>query len=94
MKTSKKEKKRLIIISFMIVSLIVVLITSSFSDWSTIMENNSKLVSLENQYNELINAERSLSSEVTKLKDPEYVARYAKEKYLYSTDGEVIIRMD
>ena len=38
--------------------------------------------------------EKSLQSEVAKLKDPDYVARYAKEKYLYSSDGETIIRMD
>ena len=27
------------------------------------------------------------------LEDPEYVARYAREKYLYSKDGELIIRI-
>ena len=29
----------------------------------------------------------------TKLQDPDYVARYAREKYLYSKDGEIIIRI-
>mgnify|MGYP001085119062 FL=1 len=27
------------------------------------------------------------------MNDPEYLARYAKEKFLYSKDDEVIIRM-
>ena len=29
-----------------------------------------------------------------KLNDPDYIARYARETYLYSKDGEYIIRLD
>ena len=43
---------------------------------------------------DLLSEEEKLVSEVTKLQDDEYVARYAKEKFLYSEDGEVIIRMN
>lgn len=35
----------------------------------------------------------SLAIDVEKLQDPEYVARYLKEKYFYSSDGEYIIRL-
>ena len=31
--------------------------------------------------------------EVSKLKDPDYIARYAREKYMYSKNGEIILRM-
>ena len=34
-----------------------------------------------------------LKSEVKKLKDPVYVAKYAREKFFYSGDNEYIIRM-
>jgi putative chitinase len=27
------------------------------------------------------------------IKDPDYVARYAREKYMYSKDGEIILRL-
>ena len=37
--------------------------------------------------------EDKLNSDIKKLKDPEYVARYAREKYMYSKDGELIIRL-
>ena len=37
--------------------------------------------------------EKVLESDIQKLEDPSYVARYAREKYLYSKDGEIIIRM-
>ena len=39
------------------------------------------------------NEEDKLNSDIKKLKDPEYVARYAREKYMYSKDGELIIRL-
>ena len=37
--------------------------------------------------------EEKLKGTVTKLQDPDYVARYAREKYLFSKDGEIIIRI-
>ena len=37
--------------------------------------------------------EEVLKTDLQKLDDPNYVARYAREKYLYSKDGEYIIRM-
>ena len=35
-----------------------------------------------------------LEQEVTKLQDEDYVLRYAREKYGYSKDGELIIRIN
>ena len=60
----------------------------------SILENKSKIKELNKEYNELLSNEEKLVSEVTKLQDDEYVARYAKEKFMYSEDGEIIIRMD
>lgn len=94
MKHSKKEKKRLVFISFAIMAVIVLLVTTVYSDWKQIMKNNSKIVALTEEYQSLLDKEKSLKSEVTKLKDPEYVARYAKEKFLYTSDNEVILRTD
>ena len=37
--------------------------------------------------------EEYLNMEVEKLKDPDYVARYAREQFLYSKDGEFNIRI-
>ena len=33
-------------------------------------------------------------NEIQKLRDPEYLARYAREHFLYSKDGEYIIRLE
>lgn len=92
MKKSKKEKKRLFLISFAIIMVITFLVASVYNDWQQILINNGKVVSLKSDYEELLNEEKALKSEVTKLKDPDYIARYAKEKYLYSSTGETIIR--
>ena len=94
MKKTKKEKKRLFVISTMIVVLLVMLINSVASDWSEIMDNNHQIKQLTDEYNDLMAEEEKLQSDVTKLQDSDYIARYAKEKYLYSQEGDTIIRMD
>lgn len=94
MKKTKKEKKRLFVISAVIILLIISLVSSVAGDWIKIMENKSKITSLNKKYNNLLGEEEKLVSEVTKLQDDDYVLRYAKEKFLYSEDGEVIIRMN
>lgn len=94
MKKTKKEKKRLFVISTTIVVLLVMLINSVASDWSEIMDNNHQIKQLTDEYNDLMAEEEKLQSDVTKLQDSDYIARYAKEKYLYSQEGDTIIRMD
>ena len=47
---------------------------------------------LENRIASLVEEEKKLESDIQKLEDPTYIARYAREKYLYSKDGELIIR--
>lgn len=94
MKKTKKEKKRLFIISSLIVILMVMLVQSVAKDWTEIMDNNKQIKQLTEEYNELLAEEEKLESDVTKLQDSDYIARYAKEKFLYSEDGDTIIRMD
>ena len=94
MKKTKKEKKRLFLISTLVIFLLVCLVQSVSTDWTTILENKKQIAKLANDYDELLTEEEQLKSEVTKLQDTDYIARYAKEKYMYSSDGETIIRMD
>ena len=94
LKRTKKEKKRLFVISSMIVILMVMLVRTVASDWQEIMNNNHQIKQLTLEYNNLLSEEEKLESDVIKLQDSEYIARYAKEKFLYSQDGDTIIRMD
>ncbi|MFR5857053.1 MAG: septum formation initiator family protein [Bacilli bacterium] len=93
MKKTKKEKKRLVLITFCIIGLLITLVSSVFKDWQEILDNNSQIKALTDEYNTLLSEEEKLKSDVTKLQDSEYVARYAKEKFMYSEDGDIIIRM-
>ena len=63
-----------------------------FPDWLKIMKNKKEITLLESSYEELLDTEEALKAEVEKLQDPEYVERYAKEKFLYTKDDEMIIR--
>lgn len=78
----------------MIVILMVMLVRTVASDWQEIMDNNHQIKQLTEEYNNLLSEEKKLESDVAKLQDSDYIARYAKEKYLYSQDGDTIIRMD
>lgn len=93
-KKSKKEKKRLIIISLAIILLLALLVSSVYQDWVQILENKALVIAKNNEYEDLLEQEASLTSEITKLQDSEYLARYAKEKFMFSADGDTIIRMD
>ena len=66
---------------------------SIFRDWLQIVDNTQQIASLTSYYDDLLKEEESLTSEVTKLHDPDYVARYAREKYMYSLPGEFIIKI-
>ena len=93
-KTSKKEKKRLFLISTAIIILLVFLIGSVYSDWTQILENRKSEVELTKKYEKLLEDEIKLSAEITKLQDDEYLARYAKEKFMLSTEGDIIIKTE
>ena len=49
---------------------------------------------LEDRIASLKEEEKVLESDIQKLEDPSYVARYAREKYLYSKTGEKILKID
>ena len=60
-----------------------------------------KLISLKNEEQELISKiasleeeEEKLKTEIDMLQDPEYIARYARENYLYTRNGEYVIKTD
>ena len=90
-KNVKKEKSYIGFLLFFVVVFIVVLIGTVFNDWVQIYENNKLNEELNDYYGELQEEEASLNSEVAKLQDPDYVARYARERYGYTKDGEKIL---
>ena len=49
---------------------------------------------LDQKLADLKDKEAELRVDVDKLQDPDYIARYAREKYLYSKNGEKILKID
>lgn len=94
MNKSKKIRFRKIIIFLSIIFLVLSLFLSVNDNLEQIFYNKKTAFELDEQYEELANYQILLESEVRKLNDPEYVIRYAKEKYFYSENGEVIIKFD
>jgi len=90
-KKQKKEKNHIVFMFFVVIMLLIVLVSSVFTDLMQIYENKSEIKSLDDKYQELLEEEESLNSEVLKLQNSEYQARYAREKYLYTKDGEKIL---
>lgn len=90
----KQTKRRLAILGpislFIIVYFLINVVTYSYrlvSLYNEEQELKEKLVSLQAE-------ESNLKIEIQKLKDPDYLARYARENYLYSKDGEYIIKIE
>ena len=91
---TKKDKRRITLLFMIMIPLLVLFVSRMFSYWSVIITNINEKKELETKYKEILEKEDLLKSEINKLQDEEYVARYAREKLLYSKDGEIIIKMD
>ena len=94
-KLSRKNKAMIrLFFSFLVFgSIIGYLSYNFFSKIDKILEIREEKQLLENKLVGLQNEQNELKSDIKKLEDPEYVARYAREKYMYSKDGEIIIRI-
>ena len=90
-KKKKNDSKRVGFLLFIVVIFLVILVSTIFKDLEQIVSNKSQTKELKTKYEVLLEEEASLNSEVTKLQDPRYVERYAREKYMYTKDGEKIL---
>lgn len=91
---TKKQKRRILLLTLIIIPLLTLFLSNLFSYWSQIYKNVKEKENLQNEMTEKLEEEEELKVQITKLQDPEYVAKYAREKYLMSKNGEIIIRID
>ena len=95
----KKHKKMKYRIRFFMAFLVFGGITALlgynlFTNIKSIREMKIEKKELEKKITILAQEKDVLESDILKLKDPEYIAKYVREKYFYSKDGEVILRID
>jgi len=93
-KVGKKTKFRVTILLAGLIISCVVFVSSAFSYASQIIRTKSEINDLKVTYSEKLEDEEELKDEINKLQDPEYMARYAREKYLYSKKDEIIIKIE
>ena len=93
-KMSQKTKFRVTFLTIGFIISIVVFASTAFSYISQIVKNSKEINNLKITYNEKLEEEGNLKDEISKLQDPEYLAKYAREKFLYSKKGEIVIKIE
>ena len=92
-KSKIKKKRRMLFLVTTSIFIIVVMTFTIGKYWVEIFEKYREKKELEAELSYLREKEDELKLDADKLQDPDYVARYAREKYLYSKDGEFIIKI-
>ena len=93
-KYTAKTKGRMFVIFIFFGTIII---TLGYTLFSNLQQINILMIEKKNLIKEradLKDKQESLEADIERLSDPEYIARYAREKYFYSKDGELILRID
>lgn len=95
-KKSKKIRKfrtRMVLFVPVCLSLIVILVVTIGKYWVDIVNKYQENERLSKELVTLKEKELELKIDVEKLQDPEYLERYAREKYLFTKDGEIVLKL-
>lgn len=92
-KKAKKQTFRLLIFGVACLFVIGTILTTLTKVWLDIYSKYKEKAELEKKILALKIEEEELTVDVERLQDPEYIARYLREKYFYSKNGEYIIRI-
>ena len=65
-----------------------------FSNIVAINEMKNEKKALKDKIAALQEEKKGLETDIKRLEDSDYIAKYVREKYFYSKDGELILRMD
>ena len=99
MKKKKIVKKRRLryrlLFAFLAFGIVISILSYNFFGYiKQINDLNNEKKDIVTKIDKLKEEEGILNSDIKKLKDPNYISKYAREKYMYSKDGELIIRID
>ena len=92
-KNKKKRVKRILLFGTAFLLIDCSIIYTYASTWGQIYNKNNEGKELAIQLNTLKEEKDELKTTVEKLNNPEYMAKYAREKRLYSGKNEYIIRI-
>ena len=92
-KSEIKARRRMV---FLGLSSVIIIFATTFTIgryWVEIFDKYQEKKLLEDELLSLKEKEEELKVDANKLQNPDYVARYAREKYLYSKEGEFILQI-
>lgn len=89
----KKEPKYKKFVGFIYIGVSAILIYTLYTSAIRVNKQRVELDKLEDRKAELIAEKEALSEEVELLGDDDYVARYARENYIFSKDGEEVVKL-
>lgn len=90
---SKASKRRLTFFGTISLVIIIYFLFSLLYNTYSIFSLSIEKSNLEKKYVELQEKSDELKTNIEKLNDPEYLANYARENYLYSKPDEYIIQL-
>ena len=90
---SKSTKRRLGIFGILSVVCIFYFLFCVVYEVYQIHKLENEKIELKKEYSELKKDAKKLQLQIDELNDPEYLAKYARENYSYSKEGEYIIKL-
>ena len=92
-KKTKKARRRFFLLGIGSIVIIVGTTLSIGKYWVDIFDKYQEKNELNKELENLREKEEQLKVDADRLQNPDYVARYAREKHLYSKDGEYILQI-
>lgn len=98
---AKKQEKRIarttgrMVIMFVVFNAVVATMGYTLIyNFAEVGKMKKDLKELKKEKVSLLEQEEAVQADIKRLSDPEYVARYVREKHFFSRDNEIILRMD
>ena len=92
-KRKRKSRRRVFVLGLTSIVIIVAVTFTIGKYWIEIFDKYREKSVLEKELTSLKEKEEELKVDADKLQNPDYIARYAREKYLYSKAGEFILQI-
>lgn len=93
-KYTVKTKGRMFVVSIVFGFVVATLGYTLILNLKQINDMKKELKVLNDERDSLLEKEKSLEADIKRLSDSLYIARYAREKYFYSKEGEIILRIE
>ncbi len=93
-KVPKKAKRRLLVFGPIAIFVIIYCAFTLVTTVADLCSLKNEETNLNNKLESLKTNASDLKTEITKLQDKDYVARYARENYLYTKNGEYVIKTE